>query len=303
MQIEALKTFCDVVRLRSFSRGASENGVSQSAASLIVHQLEERLGVKLIDRSHRPWKLTPEGKIYYEGCRDVVEGYVEVEARVKSLHAQISSVVRVASIYSVGLGPMNEYIGRFSRENPGVRVDMDYVRPDHVYAKVLAEEADLGIVSFPQARRELTVIPWCEEAMVLVCPPKHPLARQKVVRLSQLRGEKFIGFEPDLVIRKEIDRFLKQNGVYMDVVLEFDNIEAIKSAVEVGSGVAILPQPTIEREVKTKTLAAVPFRPNGFLRPLGLLHRRGKKLNTAALRFVELLKHEKNCVSNNEVAA
>ena len=94
MQIEALKTFCDIVRLRSFSRGAKENDVTQSAASLTVHQLEERLGATLIDRSQRPWKLTPEGKAFYEGCRAVVERYFETEAKVKNLHGEIGSVVR-----------------------------------------------------------------------------------------------------------------------------------------------------------------------------------------------------------------
>lgn len=293
MQIEALKTFCDVVRLRSFSRGAKENGVTQSAASLIVHQLEERLGVALIDRSQRPWKPTAEGKAFYDGCRAVVERYFETEARVKSLHGEIGSVVRVASIYSVGLGPMNDYIRRFTEAHPGTRVEVDYLHPSRVYDAVLAGDADFGIVSFPQARRELTVIPWWTEEMALACPPNHRLARQGEVRLKQIAGEKFVAFEPELAIRREIDRFLKKHGVGVETVLEFDNIEAIKSAVEVGSGVSLLPKPTFEREVKTGTLAAIGFSPNGFRRPLGFIHRRGKKLHENAALFLDLLKKEK----------
>ena len=85
MQLESLKIFCDVVRWASFSRGASENGVSQSSASQAVHQLEVRLGVKLIDRSKRPLVPTSQGKLYYEGCKDLVGRYLEVEGRVKGL--------------------------------------------------------------------------------------------------------------------------------------------------------------------------------------------------------------------------
>jgi len=303
MQIEALKTFCDVVRLRSFSRGAEENNVSQSAASLIVHQLEDRLGVNLIDRSQRPWKLTVEGKLYYEGCREVVERYFQVEERVKGFHGEIRSVVRIASIYSVGLGPMNEYIERFSREHPGSKIEIEYLHPDRVYEKVAAEDADIGIVSFPQSKRDLSVIPWCTEPMVIACYPQHPFAKQKIVKLSQIEGEKFVAFQQGLVIRREIDRFLKQHGIGVDVILEFDNIEAIKTAVEVGSGISILPQPTFDREVKTKTLVSVRLRPNGFERPLGILYRRGKKLSPNAARFIDLLRQEKNSVSNSEVAA
>ena len=85
MQLESLKIFCDVVRWASFSRGAAENGISQSSASQAVHQLEVRLGVKLIDRSKRPLVLTPQGKVYHEGCKELVDRYLEFENRVKAL--------------------------------------------------------------------------------------------------------------------------------------------------------------------------------------------------------------------------
>src|SRR5580658_7867049 len=113
MQLESLKIFCDVVRWASFSRGAAENGISQSSASQAVHQLEVRLGVKLIDRSKRPLVLTPSGRIFYEGCKDVIGRYLELENRVKALDDahnkalddahNVVGTVRVASIYSVGL--------------------------------------------------------------------------------------------------------------------------------------------------------------------------------------------------------
>lgn len=293
MQIEALKTFCDIVRLRSFSRGAKENGVTQSAASLTVHQLEERLGVGLIDRSQRPWKLTEEGKAFYEGCRQVVERYFETEAKVKNLHGEIGSVVRIASIYSVGLGPMNDYVKRFTESHPGTRVEVDYLHPNRVYDAVLAGDADFGIVSFPQARRDLTIVPWCTEDMAIACPPNHRFAKQPEIKLKQIADEKFVAFEPELSIRREIDRFFKKNGVEVEPVLEFDNIEAIKNAVEVGSGISLLPTPTFEREVKTGTLKAIAFSPNGFHRPLGFIHRKGKKLHHNATLFLDLLKKEK----------
>ena len=82
MQIKSLKVFCDVVERRSFSRAADDNGISQSGASQMVHHLEEQLGVRLIDRSKRPFVLTPEGKVYYDGCRTLVRGYDALEEEV-----------------------------------------------------------------------------------------------------------------------------------------------------------------------------------------------------------------------------
>jgi DNA-binding transcriptional LysR family regulator len=292
MQVESLKIFCDVARLGSFSRGAEANGVLQSAASQAVHQLEKHLGAALIDRSRRPWQLTAEGRLFYEGCRDVLARHRDLEARVRRHHADADAVVRVAAIYSVGLGDMSQYIRRFSKSSAQVRVQVSYLHPDQVYESVIEEKADLGIVSFPQWRRELTVIPWREEPMVVACPPQHRLAgRKKKTALKEIAGEKFVGFDRDLVIRKQVDRFLRQHGVAVEVVVEFDNIEAIKRAVEVASGISILPEPTLNREVKTGTLVAVPFTPGGFVRPLGIIHLRGRKLHPSAQSFIELLQN------------
>src|SRR6185503_4475826 len=104
-----------------------------------------------------------------------------------------------------------------------------------------------------------TVIPWRYERMVLVCHPEHRLARAREIAYAEIAGEKFVGFDRNLGIRREIDRFLKRQGVEIDVVLEFDNVEAIKRAVEIASGVSILPRVSLDREVQTGTLRAVPF--------------------------------------------
>src|SRR3954463_383209 len=121
MHLESLKIFCDVVRWASFSRGASENNVSQSSASQTVHQLEVRLGVKLIDRSKRPLVATAHGKVYYEGCKDLVGRYREVENRVKALDRteNVVGTVNVASIYSVGLAHMSRFAEAFAERYPG----------------------------------------------------------------------------------------------------------------------------------------------------------------------------------------
>src|SRR4051812_38856223 len=124
MQVEALKIFCDVVRWASFSRGAAENNISQSSASQAVQRLEEHLGVKLIDRSKRPLVLTQHGKVYYEGCKDLVSRYYEVENRVRTLKDEhnVVGTVRVASIYSVGLAHMSRYVQTFESLHPEAHV-------------------------------------------------------------------------------------------------------------------------------------------------------------------------------------
>jgi len=295
MQFESLQIFCDVVRWASFSRGASENKISQSSASQAVHQLEVRLGVRLIDRSKRPFVLTEEGKLYYEGCKELVARYHELENRVRTLNDErkATGTVGVAAIYSVGLAHMSRYVETFAERHPKAHVRLEYLHPTQVVGRVTEGAAELGLISYPRKWPDLTVIPWREEAMVLVVPPSHRLARRETVHVREIDGEKLVGFDPALSIRKAIDRFLRRHDVDVDVALVFDNIENIKRAVEISAGVAILPEPTVVEEIRAGTLSALAIDgqdpKHRLTRPLAIIHRRHEKLDITTSRFLELL--------------
>jgi len=295
MQLEFLKIFCDVVRWSSFSRGAAENGISQSSASQAVHQLEARLGVKLIDRSKRPLVPTPQGKVFYEGCKDLVERYDDLENRVRTLQDEdsVAGTVGVAAIYSVGLHHMSRYVRIFEQRHPRASIRLEYLHPSRVLERVLGGEAELGLLSYPKKWPELNVLTWREEPMVVAVHPGHRFAGRSGVAAAELDGEPFVAFDSDLSIRRAIDRYLRHRSVQVEVVMEFDNIENIKRAVEIPSGIAILPEPTLAREVRAGALAAVPIAADGpedrLTRPLAIVHRRQGSLDPAAARFLELL--------------
>jgi DNA-binding transcriptional LysR family regulator len=299
MHLASLKVFCDVVRHRSFSQAAQANDITQSAASQIVSQLEseKNLNVQLIDRSTRPLTLTPLGQTFYEGAKALLEQYRELESSIHNAQAQIAGTVQVAAIYSVGLGDMGQYVSRFQEFEPGSQVHLEYLHPDRVYEKVLDGTADLGLVSFPRPSPKLAVLPWRNEDMVLACSPRHRLAQNLALQLRDLTGQKYIHFDKNLAVRRQIDKFLRDQGVTVEVVHEFDNIENIKQAVVVGAGVALLPEPTLRREVKARTLVAVPLFGCKFSRPFGIIHRRRHKLSHTAQRFIELLREQEAGVS------
>jgi DNA-binding transcriptional LysR family regulator len=288
MQFEALKVFCDVARSRSFSQAALANDLTQPAVSRIVLELEKRLRVQLVNRATRPLQLTEAGQTYYEGCKALLEQYGELEARIRQ--AEMAVEVQVAAIYSVGLGDMGHFVERFASFHPRARVQVEYLHPDRVYEKVLDGTVDFGLVSFPRKSRELTILAWREEEMVLACAPKHPLAQQRAIRTEQLQRVKYIGFNKELTIRREIDRFLREQGITVKVVLEFDNIENIKKAIEIAAGVALLPEPTLRSEVQAGTLVARPLAGCRMIRPLGILCARQHPLSSAAQRFIDLLR-------------
>ena len=290
MNISVLKLFNDIVELRSFSLGASANQISQSAASQAVQQLEAELGARLIDRSKRPFMVTPEGQRFTEGCRELLAAYDRLRASVAQQRTQIGGIARVAAIYSVGIHIMSGQVRRFMALYPQAKVLLEYLHPHAVVEAVLNNDADLGILAYPPNNRSLTVIPWRTEPMVFVCPPAHRLARRRTIRAPEIADEAFVAFDPDLQVRKAVDRWLRTNQSRVKVVMEFDNTETIKQAVSVGAGVSILPQPTLLKEVGNRTLAAIPLEPRDLARPLGIIHRRGKILPSPAAQFLELLR-------------
>jgi DNA-binding transcriptional LysR family regulator len=290
MHLRFLKIFCDIVDLSSFSRAAKVNSVSQSNASQVVHHLEQRLGVQLIDRSKRPFVLTPEGKRFHEGSRVIVQRYDDLEREVRSLQEAGAARLTVASIYSVGLAHMSGCLREFLAAHPNADVRLEYLHPHRVYESVDSGQADIGLVSYPEESAGLATIPWRTEPMVLVCYPQHPLTKRRSVKLELLRGEPIVAFQVGLKIREEIDLALRK--VPVRIALEFDNIETIKRAIEIGAGISLLPEPTIAREIEAGTLVQIPLEGQPLVRPLGIIHRRDRKLSETAQQFIQLLQSQ-----------
>jgi DNA-binding transcriptional LysR family regulator len=290
MHLETLRLYCDVVRLRSFSRGAEQSFVSQSAASQAVQQLEGLLGVTLIDRTKRPFVVTPEGQTFYHACQGLLETWEKAKSEVAAVKERVAGTVRVAAIYSVGLHDVSRHMQRFMSLYPEARVELECLHPHKVVEAVLGGDADVGIMSYPPGDRALSVVPLRAEPMVFVCHPNHRLARRRHVAAGELNGERFVAFDQELTIRRAIDRALRQHNVRVNIAMEFDNIETIKQAITIAAGVSILPRHTVEKEVGIRALAIAALDIPDLVRPVGIIHRRQKPLTPTAARFVELLR-------------
>jgi LysR family transcriptional regulator, transcriptional activator of the cysJI operon len=283
------KLFRDIVQSRSVSRGASLNQISQSAASQHIQELERRLELSLLDRSVRPLEVTAAGKLYFELCRDVLRKEEEFHSACAQLKEEVDGSVRIISIYSIGLSEMTHLSAEFEKRFPDADLRVEYARPDRVYEAVLQDQADLGIVSYPESSRDLAIIAWRDETMTLATAPNHPLAAKRTISPEDLDEVPFIAFDEDLSIRRHIDRFLRGADVEIRIAMQFDNIQMIKEAVALGSGVSILPDRTMQAEIREGRLVSIPLASPGLVRPVGIIHRRRKKLNRAAQSFLELL--------------
>jgi len=289
MNLDTLNLYCDVIRSGSFSLGAAAHQISQSAASQAVRQLEDEVGVQLIDRTKRPFMVTPEGKKFFEACLALLENFEKAKSEITSQRSLVSGVVRVAVIYSVGLHDMGIYTQQFTTRYPQAKIRLAYLHPNAVVEAVINDEADIGILSFPLPHRSLTVVPWRSESMVFICHRSHPLARKKNISYRDLEGQTFAAFDRNLSVRRAIDKALRQRNVTINIAMEFDNIETIKHAITIQSAVSILPLPSVKREVEAGTLAAIPTDMPELIRPIGIIRRRHKLLPPTADKLLEFL--------------
>ena len=289
MQFESLKVFCDLAETESFTKTAQINSVSQSAVSQTISALERNFKSLLIERSKKNFRLTTEGEVLYHYSKEILQTYDAIHSRMQEIKHVISGDIRVATVYSIGLYDLPPYVKHFMQSHPDVNIHVEYRRSNQVYEGVLGNIVDLGLVAYPAPDPKLEIVPLRKDRLVLACHPDHALAKLKSVRLKALNGQKVISFEPDMPTRKALDKMLKGQGVTVEHVMEFDNIETVKRAVELDCGVAIVPETNIRQEVTQQTLASVPLEGNHF-RPLAAIHRKSKVLSPAIRHFIALLK-------------
>src|SRR5213594_530039 len=292
MQIESLKVFCDLAETESFTKAAHINEVTQSAVSQQISSLERQFKSLLIERSKKKFRLTREGQVLYEYSKQIIQVYDALHSKLQEIKDIISGTIRVATIYSIGLHDLPPYLKKFLKAYPTVNVHVEYRRANQVYDDVIGNVVDLGLVAYPQRDPKLEIYPLRKEPLVLIVHPQHPLAKSKSIRLKSLSGQKFIGFEPDIPTRKALDRLLRENSVQVDHVMEFDNIETVKRAVEIDAGVAIVPQVTVSQEVNKQTLAQLTLDDGDYYRPLAAIHKKNKVLSPAMKQFLSILKEE-----------
>src|SRR2546425_7030521 len=290
MQIESLKVFCDLAETESFTKAAQINEVTQSAVSQQISSLERQFKSMLIERSKKKFRLTREGQVLYEFSKQIIQTYDSLHSKLQEIKDIISGTIRLATIYSIGLHDLPPYLKKFLKAYPTVNVHVEYRRANQVYEDVMGNVVDLGLVAYPTRDHKLEIFPLRKDPLVLICHPQHPFAKNKSVKLKALSGQKFIGFEPDIPTRRALDKILKENNVDVQHVMEFDNIETVKRAVEIDAGVAIVPQGTVLQEVAKQTLAQVTLDDGDFHRPLAAIFRKNKVLSPAMKQFLAILK-------------
>lgn len=303
MLIQSLKIFCDLIDTQSFSKTAVLNGVTQSAVSQQIKSIEHRQGRPLLERHKRKIGLTKEGEVFYKGAGDIVKRYDEMLQRVEALDGVVSGTVRLSSIYSVGMRELGPYLKTYLKAFPRVNFRLDYNHTPRIYDDVASGEIDFGVVAFPRPHRNIKIIPFSEDNMVVACPPANPLAERDHIAVNDISDHPLILFSQETHTRHALDQFFRKHRIQPDIVMEFDHIDTIKDAVEVDLGISILPEHSVDLEHKEGSLKVLTIKGDVLTRPLGILHKRGRSLSVAARKLLDVLTNGKAPVHKSQLHA
>jgi LysR family transcriptional regulator, transcriptional activator of the cysJI operon len=290
MQIDSFRVFRDLVESQSFSKAALMNHITQSAVSQQIRSVEERFRIPLIERSSKRFALTREGEMLYQASKEIIAQFDSLQHQFNEMRNIISGTIRIATVYSIGLHELPPYLKRFLKEFPNVNVHVEYRRSNQVYEDIQSNTCDLGLVAFPVQKKNLKTEAFKKDRLVVICHPNHPLASKPEIEVKDLAQLKFIGFEPDIPTRRAVDKMFRDAQLETKPVMEFDNIETVKRAVEIDAGISIVPRATIEQEMKAGSLCAIEFKHRPYFRPLGIVYKSGRVLSPALKRFLKNLK-------------
>ena len=289
MDIETLKLFCDVIKLKGFTQAAVANSITQSAVSQRLKALEKKFGIPLIERQGSELHLTKAGEVVYKGARRILAELREVEEHLQEMDGKAGGSVRVAAIYSVGLYELDPFVKKFLQSHPDIQVQIEYSRASNIYQDVVSGSIDLGIVAYSNNRPQIRSIPFREDELVLICSLDYPFSQHESISLKKIASQPFVTFQEDIPTRKALDDILKRHGVSVIIKAEFDNIELIKRAVEIGLGISLVPSITVKSEVQSGILKALSLTEGPFMRPIAVLYRRGRALPPAVKKFIAVL--------------
>ena len=266
--------------------------MTQSAVSQQLKAMEAHYDMLIIDRNQKKFRLTPQGTALYGTFKQILELYEKLNCEIQEMKNIVSGTIQISTVNSIGLHELPPYLKSFIRQFPSVNARVEYRRANLVYEDVLHGSADLGLVAFPSPHKDLTIIPFANDELIIAMSPEHPLTQKMAISMNDLNGIDFIAFERDIPTRKATDEILNKGGVEVSIVMEFDNVETVKRAIEINAGIAILPASTVVTEAERNQLVTYKLEGGIHNRPLAVIHKKNRILTPALRSFVDLMKGE-----------
>ncbi len=287
MELSELRVFLTVAAERSFSRAAVKLHRTQPAVSQAIRRLEDELGERLFDRSSKDGMLTDAGEVLLGYAQRLQRLSEEAQSAVRELRDLRRGRVLLGA-NEAGVHALLPLVAAFRDAHPAIQVDVRRVHARQIGLEVFQRSLDFGVVSFQPTDKGLESVQIGSDELVMLTRPDHPLAGRDKVTMAEFGREKVIAHNDPSPAREEVLRYSERRHSPINIQVALPSLDAIKRAVEMGLGVALLPRRCALAELALGQLAAVRVPQMRLPRELRLVYRRGADLSQAAAAFLEL---------------
>jgi len=293
LYIDMLKVFRDVAETKSFSEAANRNYITQSAVSQQIAFIERLFDKKMIIRGKGKFALTSEGRVFLNGCSEILEIYQKTLDNIQLDIGEITQIINIQTVYSLGFYHLPPLVKSFMNRYKNINLHIEYNRSDRIYSDVIKGVCDFGIVAYPWEQPMVNITYGMKEELVFVCSPDDNLSKLKKMSFNKMNNKNFIAFIKEIPTRDAIDKILLKENITVNIKQEFDNIETLKRSIELGTGVSILPINTIIQEVKNNSLISIPLSDGKYFRTTGIITRKDRTLSRAIDEAIRWITNEK----------
>ncbi|WHY00170.1 LysR family transcriptional regulator [Neobacillus sp. DY30] len=299
MNIESLQMFCLVVDEGSISQAARLSYVSQPAVTRQIHQLENFYGALLFDRSDGKLKVTGAGKMLYPFAKSIVHDFHRSKESIKQAMGEYHTNLHVGASFTIGEYLLPSLLGRYKKQTPDIKVTLTIKNTPGVLEDLSNDVIDMALVEGLVENKEFIVEKFADDELIVVCSPEHVWEEQ--IQIEELIHERMIWRESGSGTRLIVENSLREHGIVekMESYMELGSTQAIKSAVEAGLGISILPRLTVARELKLGLLREVEIDGVTISRNLWLVKKQQRFNKIGVSQFVEFIQKGGRYSSND----
>jgi DNA-binding transcriptional LysR family regulator len=286
MDIDQLETFLEVARRSSFSRAAEKRFRTQPAISSQIRSLEEEVGAKLLDRSGGRVSVTAAGKLFQKYAEETLEARKAVLIAIAETERVPRGEIVVGANEGTCLHILPEVFAEFKKQYPDVAVNITRADYAKILESVIDNSVDFGVISMPVNDPRLTVVLIHRDELVVIVPPRHPLAQLKSAPICEVA--KFALVMPKAGhTRDALEDLFHEHRLKPHYAMELDSSELLKRFVAANVGVGFIARSHVQEDVQANVLVAIPMAEAHIRRDLGLVFRKDKALSRAALAFID----------------
>jgi len=288
MDCRDLQIFVSVAKHLNYTRAGEEVNLSQPSVSVRMRELERDLGGKLFEQLGKKVVLTEAGQLLVSYANRIIAVMSDARHAIDELQGLERGLLRIGASTTPGMYLIPRTIAHFKRHYPKIQVHLAVKDTRQIEDGVIRNEFDFGFVGGHLAGDEVDVLPWITDHLVLVVPSNHHLSRKKSVKIADLRKEMFILRETGSATRAAVAHQLKKADLEVETVMEMENPESVKKAVQSGLGIAFISKFAVDTELKARSLVAVRVNDLDISRDLKIVYRKDKHLGRAAQTFIEM---------------